>query len=67
MAVQKDDKIKKHLMIHTRLNKNLFELLKKKADDNDISVSHMVRIILQKAADPSCKINVGVDFDQVGS
>lgn len=56
-------KITKTQMIHTRINQNLFDSLKKKADRHDISLSQMIRIVLQKVADPNTKFNVGVSFE----
>lgn len=51
-------------IVHTRLSENLYEKLKKKADNHDISVSQFVRLVLQKASEPSTKVNIEVCFNQ---
>ncbi len=54
---------KKTNIIHTRLSENLYEKIKKKADAHNISVSQLVRIVLQKASEASTKVNIDVSFD----
>ena len=54
---------KKSQIIHTRLKEDLFEKLKAKAESHDISVSQLVRLVLQRAAEPTTRINVDVRFD----
>ena len=60
--MQSSKKIKNQI-VHTRLSQSLFDSLKKKAEKHDISVSQMIRIVLQKAANPGTKISVGVSFE----
>ena len=55
---------KKSQIIHTRLKEDLFEKLKAKAEAHDISVSQLVRLVLQRAAEPTTRINVDVRFDE---
>ncbi len=59
----KDSKTKSNI-VHTRLCENLYNKLKSKADNHNISVSQLVRLVLQKAAEPSTKVNIEVCFDQ---
>jgi len=54
-------------IVHTRLSETLYDKIKKKADAHNISVSQLVRIVLQKASEPSTKVNIEVCFDSARS
>lgn len=48
--------------MHVRLPNDLHDALLAKAMEYDISISQLVRLVLQKAAEPGTKLRLGVDF-----
>lgn len=48
--------------MHVRLPNDLHDALLAKAMQYDISISQLVRLVLQKAAEPGTKLRLGVDF-----
>ena len=59
--VKRDRQLKSQTM-HVRMTNELHDALLAKAMAYDISISQLVRLALQRAADPTTKINMGVDF-----